>query len=71
MMRSIKIIKSAERKLSRVALLKCFKSRQIKAQVTENPAGCHEKGDKIARPFSGILHYHDLEQTRMKKMKGE
>lgn len=56
MMRSIRIVKSSERKLSRAALLKRFKSRQIKACVTENPTGCHEREGKIANPFS-CIHY--------------
>lgn len=48
MTRPIRIIKSSETKLSRAALLKSFKSREIKAYVTENPAGCHETRSKIA-----------------------
>lgn len=47
MMRSIRTVKSSERKLSRAAVLKRFKSRQIKAWVIENPAGCPEKGVKL------------------------
>lgn len=71
MMGSIKIVKSSERKLSRAALLKRFKSRQIKACVIENPFGCHEKRGKIANPFSCIHYYNDLEKTTMTKMKSE
>lgn len=59
MMRSIRIVKSSKRKLSRAALLKRFKSREIKACVTENAEGCLEKGDKIANPFSSIHYYND------------
>lgn len=61
MMRTIGIVKSSERKLSRAALLKRFKSRQIKACVIENPAGCLEKRGKIAKPFSCIHYHNDLE----------
>ena len=61
MMRSMKIIKDSERNLSRAALLKSFKSRQIKACVTENPACCHEKRGKIANPFCRAHYYNELE----------
>lgn len=71
MTRSIRIIKSSETKLSRAALLKSFKSRQIKACVTENPGGCRVKRGKIAKPLSRIHYCNDLEYTRMTKMKGE
>lgn len=71
MTRSVRIVKSSERTLSRAALLKSFKSRQIKACVTENPAGCLESGGKTANPFRCIHYCNDLEETRMMKMKGE
>lgn len=61
MMRSIRIIKSSKRKLSRAVLLRSFKSRQIKACVIENPAGCQEKRGKIANTISCIHHCNDLE----------
>lgn len=61
MTRTTRIVKPSERKLSRAALLKRFKSRQIKACVIENPAGCHEKRGEIANPFSPIHYCKDLE----------
>lgn len=61
MTRCIRIVKSSERKLPRAALLKRFKSRQIKACVIENPAGCLEKRGKIANPFSCIHYCNDWE----------
>lgn len=51
MMRSMRTVKSPEKKLSRAALLKRFKSRQIKACVIENPVGCHEKRGKNCKPI--------------------
>lgn len=70
-MRSIRTVKSSGRKLSRALQLKRFKSRPIKACVTENPTGCHKRRCKIANPFSCVHYCNDLEEAGMTKMKGE